>query len=109
MGGWPDPPVSAESGGASCVAAGPWRSTSAAGAGPCHADRAAVARQARPDRDGGDAGVDHDAASRSREVPPRLATDVDAGRGVGAFPGSGMRGPALVVVDAGGGHDTGGG
>ena len=36
-----------------------------------------------------------------REIPPRLATDVDAGGGMGAAPRAGMRGPALVVVDAG--------
>ena len=86
-----------------CCGAGP------AGAGPRHAHRAAVARQARPDRDGGDAGVDHDVASGSQEIPPRLAADVDAGGGVGAAPGAGMRGPALVVVDAGARYDAGGG
>src|SRR6266853_1821788 len=71
--------------------------------------RAAVARQASPDRDGGDAGVDHDAPSGSREVPPRLAPGVGTGRGVGANPGAGRRGPALVIVDAGARHDAGGG
>src|SRR2546422_6972551 len=86
-------PVRAKSTRGSPVAARPCRRAGATGAGPCHDPRAAVARPARPDRDGGDAGLDHDAPSGSSEVPPRLATDVDAGRGVGADPGPSMRGP----------------
>jgi len=64
---------------------------------------------ARPASDGGDAGVDHDAAARSRKNTPRLAADVDAGGGVGAECSAGRRGAALVVVDAGASHDAGGG
>src|SRR6476620_3215125 len=91
------------------VAAGPCRSAGSTGAGPRHDPRAAIARQARPDSDGGDTGVAYDAASGSSEIPSRLAADVDAGGGVGAEPRAGMRGPALVVVDAGASHDAGGG
>src|SRR5712691_1728549 len=108
-GGERDHPVRAKSAGGRTVAAGPRRGAGPAGAGPRDDHRAAVARQASPDSDGGDAGVDHDAASGSREIPPRLAADVDAGGGVGAAPGAGRRGPALVVMDAGAGNDAGGG
>src|SRR6266446_1282311 len=108
-GGQRDHPVRAKSAGGSTVAAGPRRCAGPAGAGQRDDPRAAVARQASPDSGGGDAGVDHDAAAGSREIPPRLAADVDAGGGVGAEPGPGMRGPALVVVAAGAGNDAGGG
>ncbi|MBM3224653.1 MAG: hypothetical protein FJZ47_12730, partial [Candidatus Tectomicrobia bacterium] len=83
-----DHPVRAQSAGGRTAAAGPRRRASPADAGPRHDHRAAVARQARPDSDGGEAGVDHDAPSGSRAVPPRMATAMDAGRGVGADPGA---------------------
>src|SRR5256712_7082271 len=108
-GGERDHPVRAKSAGGSTVAAGPRRGAGPAGAGQRDAHRAAVARHASPDRDGGDAGLDHDAASGSSEIPPRMAADLDAGGGVGAEAGAGRRGPALVVVDAGAGNDAGGG
>ena len=63
----------------------------------------------RPARDGGDAGVDDNAAAGSRDIPSRLAADVDAGGSVGTGTPAGMRGPALVVVDAGARNDVGGG
>ena len=93
----------------STVAAGPRRGAGPAGAGPCDAHGAAVARQARPDRDGGEAGGAPDAAAGSKAIPPRLAADVAAGGGGGVEPGAGRRAPALVVVDAGAGQDAGGG
>src|SRR3989442_14804195 len=108
-GGERDHPVRAKSAGGSTVAAGPRRGAGPAGAGQRDAHRAAVARRASPDRDGGDAGLAPDAASGSSEIPPRRAAEVAAGGGVGAEAGAGRRGPALVVVDAGAGNDAGGG
>src|SRR5712691_6326745 len=105
-GGQRDHPVRAQSAGESTVAAGPCRGAGPTGAGPRHDPRAAVARPARPDRHGGDAGVTDDAAPGSSAIPPRLAADVDTGGGVGTTPRAGRRGPALVVVDAGARHDA---
>ena len=83
-------PVRAKSAGGRPVALQPCRSTSPISAGMRHAHGAAIARQARPASDGGEADVDHKALSRSQEIPPRLATDVDAGGGVGTNASAGM-------------------
>ncbi len=63
-------PGRAQSAGGRTVALGPCRRESPSGAGTRHADGAAGTRQASPARDGGDAGLDDHATSRSPAIPP---------------------------------------